>query len=81
MLETVLPYLVTVLLLGAMLTLPLRHRPAAGLAAAFILLLLEPLHDASGQRLAGPSTALAVLILLGVGVAFFDGHWRDLHQR
>lgn len=76
MLETALPYLVALLLLGSMLSLPHRHRPAAGVAAAFLLLLLEPARDAEGGRLAGPGTALALLMLLGVGVAFF-GHWRD----
>ena len=76
MLEALLPYLVALLLLGAMLSLPQRHRPAAGVAAAFLLLLLEPARDDEGGRLAGPSTALALLMILGVGVAFF-ARWRD----
>ena len=76
MLEAALPYVAALLLLGAMLSLPHRHRPAAGVAAAFLLLLLEPARDAEGGRLAGPSTALALLMLLGVGVAFFAS-WRD----
>lgn len=76
MIETILPYGVALLLLGALLSLPLRLRPAGGVAAAFILLLLEPARDASGEPLAGPCTALAVLILVGVGLAFLGGSWR-----
>ena len=76
MLEAVLPYVAALLLLGTMLSLPHRRRPAAGVAAAFLLLRLEPVRDSEGGRLAGPSTALALLMLLGVGVAFF-ARWRD----
>lgn len=76
MIATILPYGVALLLLGALLSLPLRLRPAGGIAAAFILLLLEPARDASGERLAGPCTALAVLVLIGAGLAFFGGACR-----
>ena len=80
MLEDALPYVIALLLLGSMLSLPLRHRPAAGIAAAFILLLIEPNRDANGVRLPGPSTGLALMIFIGVMATIFSGHWRDLHQ-
>ncbi len=80
MLETALPYVVALLLFGSMLSLPHRQRPAAGVAVAFILLLLEPARDAEGVRLAGPSTGLALLIFLGVALTVFSGGWRHLHH-
>ena len=80
MLAEILPYLVGLLLLGALCQLPHRLRPAGGVAAAFMLLLLEPMRDAEGERLAGPCTALAMLVLIGVAVAALDGGWKNLHR-
>ena len=81
MLEDALPYVLALLLLISVLSLLPRHRPAGGLASAFILLLIEPNRDAEGVRLPGPSTGLALMILLGVAATVFSGHWRQLHQR
>lgn len=78
MLEAALPYVIALLLLGSMLSLPLRHRPAAGIASAFILLLIEPARDAEGVRLPGPSTGLALMIFIGVALTVITGGWRNL---
>lgn len=71
-----LPYLVALLLAGGLLGLPPHRRPAASLAAAFILLLAETRRDAEGMPLPGPSTGMAVFLLIGAGFAFFGGAWR-----
>ena len=78
MLEAALPYVIALLLLGSMLSLSVRQRPAAGIASAFILLLIEPASDADGVRLAGPSTGLALMIVLGVIATVISGGWRHL---
>ena len=80
MLEATLPYVIASLLLGSMLTLPVRQRPAAGIASAFILLLIEPARDADGVPLAGPSTGLSLMIFLGVLATVLTGGWRNLHN-
>lgn len=80
MVEAALPYVIALLLLGSMLSLPVRQRPAAGIASAFILLLIEPARDADGGRLAGPSTGLALMIFLGVLATVLTGGWRNFHH-
>lgn len=80
MLAEILPYVVGLLLLGALFQLPHRLRPAGAVAGAFILLLVEPMRDEAGEPLAGPCTALAMLILVGVAVAALSGSWKHLHQ-
>lgn len=78
MLAEILPYVVGLLLLGALIQLPQRLRLAAAVAGAFLLLLVEPMRDESGERLAGPCTALAMFILIGVAFAVFSGSWKHL---
>lgn len=76
MVEAALPYVIALLSLSTVRSLPLRHRPAGGLFAAFLLLLAEPARGPHGERLAGPSTGLAAFVLIGVAIAFFTGAWR-----
>jgi hypothetical protein len=74
-----LPYLTALLILFALLRVPIRQRPAVGLAAGFLLLLAETSRGPHGERLAGPSTGMGILMLIGCGVAFFSGAWRRLN--
>ena len=58
----------------------LRHHPLAAWVIAVFLLSIEPARDASGERLAGPCTALAVLIVLGAGLAALFGGRHEPHR-
>jgi hypothetical protein len=68
------------LLFAAVLSQPLHRRPAASTAAAFLLLLAEPSRGPDGQRLAGPSTALAMLIFITVFVTVVNTSWKRFHR-
>ena len=64
------------LLFAAVLSQPQHRRPAASVAAAFLLLLADPSSGPDGQRLAGPSTALAMLIFISVAVVVVTDFWK-----
>ena len=68
------------LLFAAVLSQPHRRRPAASVAAAFLLLLAEPSRGPDGERLAGPSTALAMLIFITVIVTVFNSSWKRFYE-
>lgn len=78
--ETALPYVIALLLVISTLRLPPRLQPAGGLGSACILLLIEPNCDANGVRIAGPSTGLGLMMVLGVVATLLSGHWRQFHR-
>ena len=70
--DAALPYFLAFVIFVAMIQLPQKYRPVAGLAAAVVLVLDEPAYDPVMGRVAGPCTGLALIIVVAVMIAFFN---------
>jgi hypothetical protein len=80
MLETALIFGIAVLMFFAVLGLSHRHRPAACVVGAYLLMLIDPHRGPGGEHRAGPGTGLAVFILIGVALAVLGGAGRHLRH-
>ena len=61
-----------ILLFFAVLRMSHRHRPAACLAGAYLLLLIDTSRGPDGEPIAGPIGGLAAFIIIGVMVAVWS---------